>query len=121
MYIYSVATWNPVHAPCCQSTWRNKGHEKYRTRVAGVFFSKENAEEHAAKHGKNYFERWVGEGHQPVKDFCNRIKKEHKALNPPKALTKKCIGCGVHFETLNFQQKRCSAKCKTPHPQPEGE
>ena len=55
MYIYSVATWNPVHSPCCSSTWRNKGHEKYRTRVAGVFFSKENAEIHAKKHGKQYF------------------------------------------------------------------
>lgn len=54
-FIYSVATWNPVHAPCCSSTWRNKGHEKYRTRVAGVFFSKEKAEEHAKKHGKGYF------------------------------------------------------------------
>lgn len=55
MYIYSVATWNPVHAPCCQSTWRNKGHEKYRTRVMGVFFSEDNAKAHAAKYGKGYF------------------------------------------------------------------
>lgn len=55
MYIYSVATWNPVHAPCCSSTWRNKGMEKYRTRVMGCFFTKEAAQELASKHGKGYF------------------------------------------------------------------
>lgn len=54
-YIYSVATWNPVHADCCSSTWRNKGMEKYRTRVMGVFFNKENAQAHAEKYGKGYF------------------------------------------------------------------
>lgn len=53
MYIYSVATWNPVHAPCCKTF--NAGYEKYRTRVAGVFFSKERAKEHAKSHGKGYF------------------------------------------------------------------
>lgn len=53
MYIYSVATWNKVHAPCC--TTFNAKHEKFRTRVAGVFFCKENAEAHAKKHGKGYF------------------------------------------------------------------
>lgn len=55
MYIYSVATWNPVHAPCCNGTYPYLKMEKYRTRVAGVFLSKENAEEHAKKHGKGYF------------------------------------------------------------------
>lgn len=56
MYIYSVVKWNPVHADCCQSTWKNKGMEKYRTRVKGVFLNKEKAEEHAKSFGEKY---WV--------------------------------------------------------------
>ena len=53
MYIYSVATMNKIHTPCCKGF--NYQHEMYRTRVAGVFFDKKNAEQDAKNQGDGYF------------------------------------------------------------------
>lgn len=45
LYIYSVATWTPVHAPCCQGF--NSRYSKVRTYVEGVYLSKELAKAEA--------------------------------------------------------------------------
>jgi hypothetical protein len=59
LYIYSVATWTPVHAPCCRGF--NTRYEKVRTYVEGVYLSKELAKVEAdrltaAHKGEKY---WV--------------------------------------------------------------
>lgn len=57
------------------------------------------------------FQRFI-DSDIPAKDFCNVIRKEIKAANPKKPKAIKCRGCGVVFETINYQQKSCKRGCK---------
>lgn len=101
-------------APLGLPHWRYDGTRRncHLLCEAGVMArkSKHDIHVHFVK-GKN-FERLIAEGKPPAKEFCNRIKKEIKAANPPKVRKKKCICCGAGFDTINYHQKRCNSKCR---------
>ena len=40
------------------------------------------------------------------------IKKLKRIIHPPKLRKKKCITCGIEFETINNGQKRCKKLCR---------
>ena len=109
-----LANYGSFTAPLGLPHWRYDGTRRNCQVLVECGLAARNSKQDIHVHfgrGKN-LTRWREEGKPPVKEFCNRIKKEMKAQNPPKPKIKACIVCGVTFETLNYQQKRCNSKCK---------
>ena len=108
-------------APLGLPHWRYDGTRRncHVLCEAGLMARKTKQDIHVHFSRGSNFERWLNEGKPPAKDLCNLIKKERKLANPPKPRTKICVDCGVKFQTINFQQKRCKKNCKHLHEEPK--